>query len=97
MSAQAGIDKNGDIPSDVIKQLELALDNIFLNLEAAGMTKKNLVKIVFYFASPVETELRRSVIKSKLGDHHPCISVIYVSGLATDALKIEIDAWACIE
>ena len=97
MSGQVGMDKNGNLPEDPIKQLEIALDNVFLNLEAAGMSKKNLVKLVFYFACSLETEQRRSVVKSKLDGYQPCSTVIYVAGLATNALKVEIDAWACSE
>ena len=97
MSGQVGMDKNGVLPEDVVKQLEIALDNVFLNLEAAGMRKENLVKLIFYFACPIENAQRRSVVSSKLGEHQPCMTVIYVAGLATDALKVEIDAWACSE
>jgi enamine deaminase RidA (YjgF/YER057c/UK114 family) len=68
-----------------------------LNLEAAGMNKENLVKLVFYFAVPVETAQRRSVVSGKLGEHKPCMTVIYVSGLANETIKVEIDAWACSE
>ena len=95
MSAQIGMDKSGRIPEDIYGQIEMAFDNILRNLEAAGMQKENLVKLVFYFVGSHDIERRRDIVKKRLGDHQPCMTVIYVTGLASPALKIEIDAWAC--
>jgi len=94
LSGQLGMDKNGHVPEDPIAQLEIALDNVLLNLEAAGMSKENLVKLVYYFVGPIDTTQRRCVVSSKLGDHIPCATVLFISGLASDIYKVEIDAWA---
>ena len=91
------MDKNGYLPEDTISQLEIALENVLLNLEAAGMKKENLVKLIFYFVGSIDTKQRRSVVNSKLGEHKPCMTVLHISGLATEAIKVEIDAWACSE
>lgn len=95
LSGQVGMGKDGCIPEDTIAQVEMALDNILLNLQAAGMDKDNLVKLVFYFVGQHDAGQRRMVIDQKLGEHAPCMTVIYVAGLASDSLKVEIDAWAC--
>ena len=95
MSGQLGMDKHGHIPGNVIDQLEIALDNVLLNLEAAGMNKTNLVKLIFYFVDLHDATKRRDIISQKLGEHHPCMTVMYISGLANEAFKVEIDAWAC--
>ena len=97
LSAQIGMDQEGRIPEDVYGQIELAFDNILRNLEAAGMDKKDLVKLAFYFVGPHDVEQRRSIVKHRLGEHQPCMTVLYVAGLAGPALKVEIDAWACRE
>ena len=97
MSGQIGMDKNGHVPEDPIGQLEVALDNVLLNLEAAGMSKENLVKLIYYYVGPHDAAERRSVISRKLGDHQPCSTLLYISGLVNDAYKVEIDAWACSE
>ncbi|MCL2840371.1 MAG: RidA family protein [Defluviitaleaceae bacterium] len=96
MSAQIGMDKNKTIPDDVYSQIELAFDNIALNLKASGMEIKNLAKLVFYFVGSHDIEKRRNLISKRLGVHQPCMTVIYVAGLASPALKVEIDAWACM-
>ena len=95
LSGQLGMDKAGHLPADTISQLEIALDNVLLNLEAAGMGKENLVKLVFYFVGEIDTAKRRSLVSSKLGEHKPCMTVMFISGLATPEIKVEIDAWAC--
>lgn len=97
MSAQIGMENKGFMPDDIDRQIEIALDNILLNLEAANMKKENLVKLVFYFVGSHDVEKRRNIINAKLGEHKPCMAVIYVAGLASPALKVEIDAWACSE
>ena len=97
ISAQIGMDKAGNLPEDIYSQVEIAFDNIQLNLEAAGMSIENLVKLVFYFVGEHDTKQRRTIIKKRLGEHRPCMTVLYVAGLATPALKVEIEAWACKE
>ena len=97
LSGQVGMDKNGAIPEDAVEQTGLALDNILLNLKAAGMDKSNLTKLVCYFVGPHDANARRALMDSKLGDHQPCMTVLYVAALANPSLKVEIDAWACSE
>jgi len=94
MSGQLGMDKDGFIPKDVISQLEIAFDNLMLNLKEAGMTEKNLVKLVFYFVGSHDVDQRRQLMAEKLGDHQPCMTLLYVAGLASPTIKVEIDAWA---
>ena len=97
MSAQIGMKKNGHVPECVLDQIDIAFDNILLNLQAADMGFENLVKLVFYFVGSHDVEQRRCLIAKRLGDHQPCMTVIYVVGLAGPTLKVEIDAWACKE
>jgi enamine deaminase RidA (YjgF/YER057c/UK114 family) len=40
---------------------------------------------------------RRDAISKVLKDHMPCMTVLYVAGLASPAIKVEIDAWACAD
>jgi len=97
LSAQVGMTKDGHIPEDVFDQTNIAFDNIVANLKAADMDIKNLVKLVFYFVGEHDIEKRRAVIKGRLEGHLPCTTVIFAAGLASPALKVEIEAWACSE
>jgi len=94
MSGQVGMDHDGKVPEGTIAQLDLAFDNVRRNLTAAGLDMKDLVKLTFYIVGDVDTDERRRVVASKLGDHRPCMTLLFVSSLAAPALKVEIDALA---
>lgn len=95
LSGQVGKDLKGNIPEDSILQIELALENIVENLKAADMEVKDLVKLVFYLVGDTDNIRRRDAISKVLKGHMPCMTVLYVVGLASPSLKVEIDAWAC--
>ena len=94
MSGQVGMDHDGTVPEGTIAQIDLALDNVRRNLTAAGLDMKDLVKLTFYIVGDVDTDERRRVVASKLGEHRPCMTSLFVSSLASLALKVEIDALA---
>jgi 2-iminobutanoate/2-iminopropanoate deaminase len=94
MSGQVGMTVEGEVPDDAGAQLEVALENVLLNLEAAGLETADLVKLTFYFCAPVEADRRRAILDARLRGHTPCMTLIYVAGLASPDLKVEIDAWA---
>jgi 2-iminobutanoate/2-iminopropanoate deaminase len=95
LSGQVGMRKDGSLPEDPIEQIRVALDNIHKNLQAAGMDIRDVVKLTIYLAGEIDTSKRREVMAKWLGDHRPCSTLLYVAGLATPEIKVEIDAWAC--
>ena len=95
LSGQVGIRPNGSLPEDPIEQFRFALENIHKNLQAAGMEIQDLVKLTFYLVGEMDTPKRREILSAWLGEHAPCSTLLYVAALATPALKVEIDAWAC--
>lgn len=97
LSGQIGKAVDGFVPEDPIAQIELALDNIVRNLHAANMEVKDLVKVVFYLVGDMDNTRRREVVSKVLGDHNPCMTMLYVAGLASSDFKVEIDAWACAD
>jgi 2-iminobutanoate/2-iminopropanoate deaminase len=94
MSGQVGMTVEGEIPDEPGDQLDLALANVLRNLEAAGMHTADLVKLTFYFAEAVDADRRRAILDARLRGHTPCMTLIYVAGLASPELKVELDAWA---
>ncbi len=94
LSGQVGIDTEGNIPDDPIAQLELALENVQRNLAAAGMEWGDVVKLTLYFAGDLHMDQWRRVMAERLGDHRPCMTLLFVASLATPALRVELDAWA---
>jgi enamine deaminase RidA (YjgF/YER057c/UK114 family) len=94
LSGQIGSTLDGSTPADVLEQYKLALENISRNLEAAGMGVQDVVKLTFYLAGEMDTGKRREALAAWLQGHQPCMTLLYVAGLASPALKVEIDAWA---
>jgi enamine deaminase RidA (YjgF/YER057c/UK114 family) len=97
LSGQLGMSIDGTIPENPLEQMELALENIKRNLEAADMDVNDLTKLVFYLVGEFEAKQRRKIISEFLGEHLPCTTMIYVVALAAPTFKVEIDAWACKE
>lgn len=94
LSGQIGKKEDGTVPDDPIAQIEIALDNLLRNLHAAAMDVHDLVKLTFYLVGDIQTDKRRAVIAAKLQGHQPCMTLLYVSALATPVYKVEIDAMA---
>ncbi len=94
LSGQVGRTKDGTTPTDPLEQLKIALNNIERNLQAAGMSFQDVVKLTFYLVGEMDARKRREIIASKMGDKPPCSTLVYVAGLATPEFKVELDAWA---
>ncbi len=95
LSGQLGMRIDGTVPENPLEQLQLGLENVKKNLDAAEMEIKDLTKMVFYLVGDFEAEQRRKIIGDFLGEHLPCTTMIYVVALAAPSFKVEIDAWAC--
>lgn len=94
ISGQVGMRQDGTVPEDPLEQIDVAFENIFRNLQAAGMDVKDLIKITYYLVGEIDTAKRREVVLSKLQGNQPCSTLLYVAGLASPAYRVEIDAWA---
>lgn len=95
LSGQIGMEEDGTIPEDPLAQMKLALENIRKNLESADMEIQDLTKIALYLVGDINADQRKQIINDFLGDHLPCMTLMYVVALAAPSLKVEIDAWAC--
>jgi 2-iminobutanoate/2-iminopropanoate deaminase len=94
LSGQVGMRPDGSVPDDPVEQFEAALENVERNLDAAGLTIRDLVKLTLYLVGEIDHERRRAVLTARLGGHEPCMTLLFVAGLATPTYKVEIDAWA---
>lgn len=59
------------------------------------MQISDIVKMVIYCVGDIDTVKRREVIQKFLGNHKPCMTMLFVAALANPKFKIEIDVWAC--
>lgn len=97
LSGQIGMDSHGNLPGEPLEQLRLALGNIEHNLRAANMEVSDVVKLTMYIAGEMDTEERRLILSAWLNGHRPCMTLIYVAGLASPSLMMEIEALACTD
>ena len=97
LSGQVGCTEEGTVPEDSIAQLDMAFENLYRNLKSAGMDMQDIVKITLYLVGEMDAAKRRDVISSRLKDHKPCMTLVYVAGLANPIYKVELDAWASTE
>jgi enamine deaminase RidA (YjgF/YER057c/UK114 family) len=95
LSGQIGMEKDGTLPDDYVEQFERALNNVYLNLQAANMEIIDLVKLTIYLVSDFDTTKRREVLSAWLKGHKPCMTLLYVAALANPKIKVELDALAC--
>ncbi|MGE7911320.1 RidA family protein [Lysinibacillus xylanilyticus] len=95
LSGQIGMEEDGTIPEDPLAQMKLALENIRKNLESANMEIQDLTKITLYLVGDINADQRKQIINDFLGDHLPCMTLMYVVALAAPSIKVEIEAWAC--
>lgn len=94
IAGQVGMRQDGTVPDDPLEQTDIAFENILRNLQAANMDVKDIVKIMYYLVGDIDRPKWREVIASKLQDHRPCSTLLFVAGLASPIYKVEIDAWA---
>ena len=94
LSGQVGMREDGTIPDDALEQIDVALENILRNLQAANMGVTDLVKLTYYLVREIDTAKRRELVAAKLQGHKPCSTLLYVARLATPDLRVEIDAGA---
>ncbi len=92
LSGQVGRRQDGTVPEDPAEQLDIALDNLLRNLEAAGMGVRDIVKLTLYLVGNMDAARRRDVLAARLGDHKPCMTLVYVAALAAPIYKVEVDA-----
>src|SRR4030095_8909997 len=94
LSGQVGMREDGTVPEDQIEQLEVIFENIIRNLEAANMSVKDILKLTYYVVGEMDTVKIRTIITSKLGEHRPCSTFLYVAGLVSSVYKVEVEALA---
>lgn len=94
LSGQVGMRQDGTVPENPLEQLEIALENIVRNLQAANMDVRDILKLTYYVVGEIDTVKRRETIASKLQGHRPCSTFLYVAGLASPIYKVEVEALA---
>ena len=94
ISGQIGVRPDGTLADGAEAQMEQAWRNVFAILDAAGMTRRDLVKTTIFLTVHGDTGLARRVRERMLEGATPASTLLFVAGLARPDFLIEIEAIA---
>jgi 2-iminobutanoate/2-iminopropanoate deaminase len=83
----------GNVPADFPMQAGLVWRNVVAQLDAAGMSVSNLVKVTTFLSSREFAIENREIRQEILGAHSPAVSVI-ITGIFDEKWLLEIEAVA---
>ncbi|MET0533151.1 MAG: RidA family protein [Steroidobacter sp.] len=93
ISGQVPEDAEGRVPKTFEDQCRLAWRNVQAQLEAAGMTLADLVKVTVFLSDRQYRAANAAVRKEVLGAHTPALTII-ITGIYDEAWLLEIEAVA---
>lgn len=97
ISGQVGVLPDGTLATGLGAQLDAAFANVDRGLEAAGMTRANLMKITVYLTEATSDAVATYRARRDLwvGDAlPPAATLLIVAGLASPTWLVEVDAVA---
>ncbi len=96
IAGQVGVDSEGNLPEDIEGQTKACFQNIFDILDAAGMSKHDLVRHVVYATQSDKETLKsyRKVRDEMMQGHLMTATFVGIQALAHPKLLIEIEAEA---
>ena len=94
VAGQIGLNPDGSLAEGLEAQMERCWLNLFAVLEAAGMSKRDLVKYTVYVTRPDATASYRAIRDCMLEGHAPPATYLVVAGLAGPDLLVEIEGEA---
>ncbi len=95
VAGQVGVDPAGNLVEGFRGQSAQAFRNILACLDAQGMGREDLVKLVVYLTDPRGIEEYRAARQEVIGDDVlPPSTLLIIDGLAQPGMLVEIEAWA---
>ena len=93
ISGQVPATVHGEVPPGFHAQARLAWSNVQAQLQAAGMSVANLVKVTTFLGSREHALANREVRQEVLGVHAPALTVV-IAGIFDERWMLEIEAIA---
>ncbi len=90
-SGTPGLQMNGDLPSDIAGQAELAWKHILRMLNRAGMTVADVVKVTQYLTRAEEIPDYSKTRALFLGDARPASMLLVVPQLVRPEFLVEVE------
>ena len=95
ISGQVPADAEGRVPTGFAEQCRLAWRNVQPQLEAAGMSLTDLVKVTVFLSDRQYRAANAAVRKEVLGAHTPALTII-ITGIYDEEWLLEIEAIAAV-
>ena len=93
-SGTPGLETDGNLPSDITGQSEIAWKHILLTLEQAEMTVADVVKVTQYLTRTEDIPAYAKVRTRFLGDARPASMLLVVNQLVRPEFLVEIEVIA---
>lgn len=92
ISGQVGVRPDGSVVEDARGQIDRVWVNLGAQMEAAGVSRENIVKINVFLTRREDIDYYRESRGAFLGDSPPASTLLFVAGLADPAMVVEIEA-----
>jgi 2-iminobutanoate/2-iminopropanoate deaminase len=96
-SGNPGLSPSGELPKEIIGQSELAWGNCLRELEAAGMTVNDIVKVTQYLTSAEDIPSYAKVRNRFLNGARPASMLLIISQLVWPEMLVEVEIIAAKE
>lgn len=93
ISGQIPETRDERVPADFESQCRLTWTNVLSQLNAAGMSVADLIKVTVFLSSREYAEPNSRIRREFLGDHNPALTII-VAGIFDEKWLLEIEAIA---
>jgi len=90
-AGQTGVDADGRTGDGIEEQARLTWANVQKVLTDSEMDIANIVQLNMLLIDRADREGAMAVRDEILGEHHPTSTLMFISGLANPAWRIEID------
>ena len=97
LSGTVGIRQDGSVPSDVVEQFEVAMNNLDGALRATGGRPENIVKVQVFLIDVNDREKINPIRQAYFGEHRPASTLVGIPALVSPELKVEIEAEAILD
>ncbi len=93
VAGQVGVRPDGSVPDDIDTQAMIAFANLRCAIEDAGMAIEDITRLGVFMLDRASIAAYRTARQAALGERKPPATLLIVSGLASPAWKIEIEAF----
>jgi enamine deaminase RidA (YjgF/YER057c/UK114 family) len=97
VSGIVGWPSDGNIPSDVVAQFDIAIDVMDKCLKAAGAGPEHVVKVQVFMTDVTERPKINPRRIAYFGENLPASTLVEVKGLVDPRLKVEIECQAYVD